>query len=63
MNSLKLVDDLVLVRKLILSKRENFLLCPLNTEFEADIIKKENIFSIADIIWHRTSFIRPSNEL
>lgn len=48
--------DAILVRKLLLSKNEHILLCPSNSQYETDIVKKENIFSIANIIWHRTTY-------
>jgi len=48
-----LKEDILLVRRIILSKNEHILLCPINLQYEADIINKENIMSIATIIWHR----------
>jgi len=60
---ISLVDELVLIRKLILGKTDRIILCPINTQYEADIIKKEDIISIASIIWHRTSPTRPTNDL
>jgi len=50
-------NNLVVVRKILLSHNEDILLCPVNTDYNADIIKKEDILTIANIVWHRTTFI------
>ncbi len=55
-------DSIILVRKLILAKNEYIVLCPLNTQYEADIVRKKDIIAIANIIWCRTIFTRPANE-
>lgn len=55
-------EDIILVRRIILSKNESILLCPINLQHEADIVKKENIISIANIIWHRSTFTKLANE-
>jgi transcriptional regulator with XRE-family HTH domain len=57
-----LQSEIVLVRKLLRGKNEHILLCPINIQYEADIIKKEDILCIASIIWHRTTFRRLTNE-
>ena len=46
-------DDIVLVRNSL--GKNHIILCPLNTQYEADIVRKEDILTIANIIWHRTT--------
>lgn len=53
-----LTTNTVLARKLLLEKNGCLILSPLNTQYKADVIKKEEIVSIASIIWHRTTFTR-----
>ena len=50
-----LATEIVLVRKIIMSKDNMILVCPLNTEFEADMINVFEIQAIASIIWHRST--------
>jgi transcriptional regulator with XRE-family HTH domain len=51
-------DELIKVRKIILAKNDQIVLCPNNTQYEADVIKVEDIPAIASIIWHRIAFTR-----
>lgn len=53
-----LTNEIILVRKLLLGKNENILLCPTDARYEADVVKNGDIISIASIIWHRTTFTR-----
>lgn len=52
----------VLVRKLLRGKNKHFHLCPINTQFEADIVKSEDIIFIANIIWYRATATRQAND-
>lgn len=43
-----------LIRKIFLGNPDYVLLCPVNLEFQADVVKLEDIATVAKIIWHRT---------
>lgn len=49
-------DDITVVRRILCGKNATIVLCPLNPQHEADVLKKEDIISIASIIWHRKNF-------
>lgn len=57
-----LKNETITTRRIILGKNEHVILCPINMQYEADIVKHKDIFAIASIIWHRKNFIRLSDE-
>ncbi len=57
-----LLDEIVLVRNCLLGKNDCIILCPLNTQYQADIVKIDDITSIASIVWHRSTYTRHTNE-
>lgn len=49
-----LSDEITLIRKFLLSNDNSCILFPINNRYKPDVVKKENIISIASIVWHRT---------
>ncbi|HSW68640.1 MAG TPA: hypothetical protein VLI69_00600 [Gammaproteobacteria bacterium] len=53
-----LIKEIFVIRKIIRGANNIILLCPINNDFETEIIAINDIRALASIIWHRSSFIK-----
>ena len=57
-----LIKEILIIRKIIKGKDSLVLLCPINNEFDAEVVEINEIQAIASIIWHRSNFKRDSHD-
>jgi transcriptional regulator with XRE-family HTH domain len=50
-----LLKEIIIVRKIIKGPNNHTLLCPINTEYDAEIITYNDIQSIGRVVWYRTT--------
>jgi transcriptional regulator with XRE-family HTH domain len=59
---ISLINETLIIRKVIKANKDLIVLCAINEEFEADVVTINDIHTIACVIWHRSTFEENTND-
>lgn len=59
---ISLINETIIIRKVIKANKNLIVLCAINEKFEADVVTINDIHSIACVIWHRSIFEEDTND-